>query len=52
MSAILLIWIGLGSSQTMAVDHFKTMDECHAAAAALRSHDRRLKARCIPYQSN
>lgn len=52
MKAILLIWIGFGGSQTLGVDHFDTIVECHAAAAALKAHDRRLESECLPYEAD
>jgi hypothetical protein len=51
MKAILLIWIGYGNTQVLSTDRFETMEECHAAAAALAQHDQRLAAKCIPYST-
>jgi hypothetical protein len=55
--AIMIIWIGAGNTQTMAVSDFESLADCEAAKAALiQSHDgwfeRDLKnARCVPYSS-
>lgn len=46
---ILLIWIGIIQSQTMATETFETMAECEAVAAALLQHDWRLQSSCIEY---
>lgn len=48
--AILLIWIGLGYSETMSMTVVDSMAECRAAAEALKTYNGRLKARCIPYK--
>ena len=32
---VLIIWIGAGNSQTLAIDHFDTEAECLAAKAAI-----------------
>lgn len=32
---VLWIWTGLGSTQTLAIDHFPTKEECYAARAAI-----------------
>lgn len=37
MSAILVIWIGFGQAQTMAVTRFPSIDECVAAKVAIEA---------------
>lgn len=48
--ALLLIWIGLGQTQTMSMTVMGSMAECQAAKAALADHKTRLNsAVCIEY---
>lgn len=47
---LLIIWIGLTNSQTLAVESFDTAAECEAARAAAETEiARRGRFKCIPY---
>jgi len=35
MIAVLVVWIGIGRSQTLSVTRFETLAECEAAKAAI-----------------
>jgi hypothetical protein len=48
MKYVLLIWIGFGANQTMAIDHFDTLEECSSVVSALLT-SKRLSAECLPY---
>lgn len=49
MKALLIIWIGWGQTQVLAIDHFDSIDECLSASAAFRKYNDRLEASCLPY---
>lgn len=47
---LLIIWIGVGQSQTLAVEKFDNRSECEAVAqAAALEMDIRGWFRCVPY---
>jgi hypothetical protein len=47
--AVLIIWIGLGQSQTLTTEKFDSMEECKAAREAIIHFHGRLEGDCVAY---
>jgi hypothetical protein len=49
--ALLLIWLGFGSAQTLSTSYMPTMETCERALAALRAEHNEFRgewSKCIP----
>lgn len=51
MKALLIIWIGWGHAQTLAIDHFDTMEECQAVVKVMANKSEELVGECLPYKA-